>query len=334
MIDVREAAVGTAHPSAVCCWCNGPLTVQEQYGYRCWGCPRHMDRQMTYALAQTDKSGKKVSVFSVPLPSQVAIHEAPARNILWGGRAGPGKSKGIRDWMYARAIRIEGYQGLLLRENWDQLDKHHLREMERDASVLRGAHFFKQDRKLTFGSGSKESVIDAGHMADDTAVTRYRGLEYHDICPDEASLYPLDSDGAPVLAELSTRARLFGRDRVTHQQWAPRFVPVTNPGGPTARWLREMFIDKAPNYDMFPHQRPVYNEAGEQVSGYRPEQWQYIEAFLTGNPYIAEDYQSTLAVLSGVRYRQLAEGDWDAFSGQFFSTYSASVHVAEARIAA
>lgn len=332
MIDVREAPVGTPHPKAVCCWCHRALTVQDVYGYRCWGCPEHIARQAQYALHVTIK--KQIRMFTVPLPSQCAIYESTARNILWGGRAGPGKSKGVRDWMYARAVRIEGYQGLLLRENWDQLDKHHLREMERDERSLPGAKFYKQDRKMTFGSGSTESVIDAGHMADDAAVTRYLGLEYHDICPDEASLYPLNAEGVPVLAELSTRARLHGRDRVTKQQVQPHFVPVTNPGGPSARWLRQMFIDHEPDYEMFPKLRPVYNESGVQIAGYRPEQWQYIEALLTGNPYIAEDYaETTLAVLSGVRYRQLAEGDWDAFSGQFFPEWQSSIHVAEAVVA-
>ena len=39
-----------------------------------------------------------------------------------------------------------------------------------------------------------------------------------------------------------------------------------------------------------------------------------------------------LAVLSGTRYRQLAEGDWNAFAGAFFQEWQVSVHVKELSI--
>jgi hypothetical protein len=32
-------------------------------------------------------------------------------------------------------------------------------------------------------------------------------------------------------------------------------------------------------------------------------------------------------VLSGVRYKQLAQGDWYAFAGAFFSEWDVSTHV-------
>jgi hypothetical protein len=47
------------------------------------------------------------------------------------------------------------------------------------------------------------------------------------------------------------------------------------------------------------------------------------------------DYKQTqLAVLSATRYKQLAEGDWNAFAGQFFREWHEQFHVRRAVIAA
>jgi hypothetical protein len=319
MIDLELAPIGTAHPKATCCWCASPLVVGQVLQLRAWLCPTHYRDQAALALTATPK-GKARQCYNVPLPSQAAIEVSTARNLLWGGMAGPGKSHGVRQWLYKRSLEIPGHEALLLRENWDQLDKNHLRPMEREVARL-GGRFFKADRKVELGSGSEASIIDCGHMADLDAIGRYIGTEYGVIVPDEASLYPVNPEGVPILAELSTRARKAYKNRagVTVQ---PRFVPVTNPGGPSSFWLRDMFIDHTPDYDKFPALRPVFDAQGVQVKGYRAEDWDFIPARLQDNPYMRDDYADTdLAVLSGTRYRQLAEGDWNVFSGQFFAEW-------------
>jgi len=231
--------------------------------------------------------------------------------------AGPGKSHGIRWWLYKRSLAIPGHEALLLRENWDQLDKNHLRPMEREVPAL-GGKFYKSDRKAEFSVGGHTSIIDCGHMADTDAIGRYIGTEYGAIVPDEASLYPVDQDGVPILAELSTRARKLYKD-TNGVPVIPRFVPVTNPGGPSAFWLRDMFIDHTPDLEKFPALRPVFDATGTQTKGYQAKDWAFIPARLQDNPYMRDDYADTdLAVLSGTRYRQLADGDWNVFAGAFF----------------
>lgn len=321
-VSANDAALGTRHPTATCCWCQGSLVVAEVEGLRCWVCLVDWPRQVAGALFATEK-GKKRRCVWMPLPSQANVDVCQARNLLWGGQAGPGKSVGARRWLYKRSLTVPGHEALLLRENWEQLDKTHLRGMEREVEAL-GGKFWKGDRKAEFGQGSNASVIDCGHMADTDAVTRYLSTEYGAIVPDEASLYPVDTEGTTPLAELSTRARKEyhevcgpNGERVKGYT-APRFMPVTNPGGPSAAWLRDMFIDHEPDYEKFPALR----------TGYDPTQWVYMPARLTDNPYMRENYAETdLAVLSGVRYKQLAEGDWRAFSGQFFQEWDERVHV-------
>jgi hypothetical protein len=171
-------------------------------------------------------------------------------------------------------------------------------------------------------------------MADLGALQRYIGIEYGAIAADEASLYPVDGDGVPVLAELSTRARKDYVDR-TGAVVPGLFLTVSNPGGPSAPWLMDLCIDHTPDFEKYPALRPVVDEqTGAQISGYRAEQWRYLPAPLDDNPYMRADYRETnLAVLSGTRYKQLAEADWRCFSGQFFRSWHTALHVAESRVA-
>lgn len=315
MIDLHESPIGTPHQTASCGWCHGPLVVGQVLNLRCWLCPT--DHQRQTALALTTVAGGVHTCFNVPLPSQAAFEECKAKNVLWGGQAGPGKSHGVRWWLYKRSFSIPNHKAVLLRENSKQLETTHLFDMKRELPRLhKNARLV--DDIARFPNGSE---IHCGHMADADAVQRYLGTEYGAIVADEAALYPVDSQGTTTLSELSTRARKTFVD-VDGRKVAPRFIAVTNPGGPSAGWLREMFVDQTPDLEKFPKLRPVFDDAGVQTKGYRAEQWAYLPARLDDNPYMRDDYRDTdLAVLTGVRYRQLAEGDWHVFSGQFFSEW-------------
>jgi phage terminase large subunit len=302
--------LGTAHHRATCCWCSASLVIGEIETLRCWVCPRCWARQRQCALIVQDrKTGAKRCLY-MPLPSQVLFEECPAKNVLWGGQAGPGKSHGVRWWLYKRSLTVPGHEGLLLRENWDQLEKTHLRKMQFELPLF-GAKLV--DKTARFPNGS---FIDCGHMADAEAVSRYLSTEYGAIVPDEATQTPVTSDGTTPLAELSTRARKVYRD-VNGQEVRPRFMPVSNPGGPSAAWLRDMFIDHTPDLEKSPALARTYD----------PAQWRYIPARLDDNPYQDPEYEDTLSVLSKWRFEQLRHGDWNVSSGQFFSEWLPRLHV-------
>lgn len=303
--------------SRACCgWCGGALVAAVSLGLSVWVCAQAPCRGRQLVHAQVGGTTQEPKAQFVPLPSQVPLWEAPQRKVLWGGQAGPGKSTGARRWLYDRSLHVEGHESLILRENWEQLDKTHLRKMEREVEAL-GGRFYGTARKVEFGKGSKASIIDCGHMADGEAVSRYLSTEYHAIVADEASLYPLLPDGCSPLGELSTRARVIGKDRKTGAEVPPRFLAVTNPGGPSASWLRDMFIAHAPDFERYPALK----------KDYRAEDWLYLPARLDDNPYLDPEYETSLAVLSRVRYEQLRHGDWNVFSGQFFGEWTPSQHV-------
>lgn len=331
IVELARDPVGTPHQTARCHWCQSSLVIAEVGTpvLRCWVCPRDYMRQMACALVLQTAAGR--SYRHVPLPSQVPIYEwgATGGSLLWGGRAGAAKSVGVRWWLYHRSLSVPGHEALLLRENLDQLKDNHTSKMAYEVPAL-GGKWFEGDSRAVFGKGSDESIISCGHMAEAASVLRYRGGNKGAIAADEASLYPVDHEGISVLAELRTMARREHVDRAGRTV-RPVFVCATNPGGPSAAWLQQMFVHHEPDYELFPRLRPTFGAQGEQLEGYRPEQWHYQPATLDENPYMDPHYRrDNLSGLSEVRYQQLAEGNWEIFAGAFFPEWDPSVHVRRA----
>jgi phage terminase large subunit len=308
---------------AECCWCHRPLTVAEVETLRCWVCPVCYPRQLAHrlTLTVTAKHAKTLGVpsgkrcLNVPLPSQVLFEETSARNILWGGQAGPGKSHGVRWWLYQRSLTVKGHRALLLRETHHELEATHLRDMEAEVPLLGG--IFRKGPPAEVYFPATGAYIDAGHMSDPAAVRRYLGTNYGAIVAEEGSIYPLTEYGVSPLGELSTRAREVFPSMQTGLPVPPVFIVASNPGGPSSSFLLDFFIDKSPDLSVYPQLRGKY----------KPENFVYLPARLEDNPYIKEDYEQDLALLPDWRYKQLREGDWRSFAGQFFSTFRESHHV-------
>lgn len=302
------------HPTAKCCWTGHPLVQSEVAGLVCWLCPQPECWQRQTALAiVVQLKGKERKCLFVPVPKQVDMWECPARNILWGGAAGPGKSTGVRWWLYRQCLTIPGYEALLLRENYKQLLQTHIRRMETESRLI-GAELLKSDGVLKFPNGS---LIQCGHMEDADAVQNYLSTEYDAIVCDEGSQYPIGELGEVPLLELSTRAR--SNKPLVRAAGGAKFVVASNPGGPSSNALLQVFVDHEPDYEMYPALKAMYE----------PTNFQYIPATLDDNPYIDPDYLTTLALLPKWRYEQLRHGDWRVFSGQFFSQWRESHHVAD-----
>ncbi len=244
----------------------------------------------------------------VPTPKQVEFDACPAKYVLYGGAAGPGKSHAVRWALYRRALRIPGFEALLLRKTFPELEKTHLRRMAREAPLI-GAEFVESKRLLRFPHNG--SLIECGHMEDADAVAKYLSSEYDVIAPDEGSTFD-----PQALLELSTRAR--STKEAVQAEGGAKFWVVSNPGGPASMVLLDFFIDHLPDFDAYPALR----------DSYQPAEWQYVPGLLDDNPYMDPSYQRQLAVLPKWRYEQLRFGDWRVFAGQFFDEWMERRHVA------
>lgn len=317
--------------NARCSWCGGQF-VRVVGVYWCES-PACRDRQALHSIGLENQSTGDYSYLYVPLPKQVDFDSKPVRYLLGGGAAGASKSHMARYGIYRRLIAIPGYEALILRNTWDELDKHHLRLMEKEAIEFQkfgiDAHFAKTAREftITHPDGTK-SIIEGGHMDDPKDVDKFLSRERDAIVADEGVKF-----NPQHLLELSTRARstkpaveAFAR-AYQYRDWPlHKAIPgggavmwvLTNPGGPSTTMLRELFIDKQPTWE---------NYSAKFKDKYDPSQWGYVAGNLEDNPYLPESYEADLAVLQEWRYKQLRHNDWDVVAGQFFTEFDTKVHV-------
>ena len=299
---------------AVCCWCGKPLQLCKALELEAWFCltPACRARQIAHTITmQPKKKGSSAVCVNVPLPKQVEFRERPERYVLFGGAAGPGKSHEARWALYEKCLTIPGFEALLLRETFGELERTHMRRMEAEQEQV-GASFTPSSHLMRFPN---KSLIEVGHMEDAAAVRKYLSTEYDAIVPDEGALYDPDA-----LLSLSTRAR--SKKPAVMAAGGPKFWVVTNPGGPASQMLLDFFIDHTPDFD----ERPQLKEK------YKAEEWAFVPALLDDNPYMDPAYEAALAVEKPHRYQQLRYGNFRVFAGQFFPSWHETRHVRRVEI--
>lgn len=234
-----------------------------------------------------------------PSPKQAEFHSAGARRVMFGGSAGPGKSRAIREDALRFCKRHPGANVLLLRRTYAELMDTHWIKM-RIEWAGEPCRFVKSDRTVEFLNGSR---IVLGHCASVGDEARYLGSEYDRIYFDELTTFEESQYDAIIM-----RCRTVRRDLV------PQVKAATNPGSVGHAWVRARWIDGRldPNDD--------------------PTAYQFIPASLEDHPdaaFVAQ-YRAELMTKPEKMRRAYLDGRWDVFEGQYFSDWSEAVHVVPA----
>jgi len=229
-----------------------------------------------------------------PTAKQLVFHNAGARNVLYGGAAGGGKSHALRWDAYIRCLARANYRCLLLRRTYPELESTHLEMVPVDLAEGLPGEFLKSDRKVVFPNGS---LLRFGHCEDEAAVAKYLSTEYDAIYFDE-------------LVTFTEKQFLMIRSRARSTK--PGVKPViragTNPGGPESHWVRRRFIWQ----DITAKEDPRYD----------PQDYLYVPATLDDNPHIDQaEYAANLESLPEELARAYRFGDWDIFPGQYFGEW-------------
>lgn len=238
-----------------------------------------------------------------PSPKQALLHHCNARQILYGGSAGGGKSHALRWDLIIRCLRNPGLQAYLFRKTSGELYKNHIipitREVPRQLAQVVGG-------EVRFANGS---LIHLCHMNDQLDYLTYQGAEMHVLAVDEAGLF------LPVqLAEIMARVRLGGfAPKVVDKDYLPRIILSSNPGGPSHNFLKKRFIDPAPALTTFK----------DAVTGFDTV---YIPARMGDNPHLDQGYAAVFSALTPERARALRDGDWDAVEGAALHTLTRARH--------
>lgn len=252
-----------------------------------------------------------------PQPRQRLLHATTARQVLYGGAVGGGKSTALRWDAIEFCCNNPGLRAFIFRRTLRELKDNHIRWLRNDLPAEMGV-WHENDKAWKFPNGSE---LVCGFAENEGDIHSYQGSEIHWLGVDEAGQF------TPYqLAFLRSRNRV-GSFEPADVKRIPRCVMTANPGGISHNFLKQTFIDPAPAETEF-IDRSVVDP--KKPIGLGNEGWStlYIPARMDDNRFIDSGYAGQLAGLPPELAEALREGDWDIVVGSFFgANFSRSLHV-------
>lgn len=261
----------------------------------------------------------KVIIPYKPQPRQVIYHKAKADEILYGGAAGGGKSEATIIDALKYGMKYEGSRQIIFRRTFPDLQRSIIsRTLQVYPKEIAKYNSSKHEWTLINGS-----VIELAYWDNDSNYMNYQGAEYDVIRWEE-------------LTQFEEKWYLYMLSRLRGSRPYPRSVKsTTNPGGTGHSWVKKRFIDVGPPEQV--HEIPVTDDNGNPIM--HPLTGEpvinkviFIPANIHDNQALIQNdpgYLIRLMSLSDQERKQLLDGDWDTFSGQFFNEFSRAIHVIE-----
>jgi phage terminase large subunit len=232
-----------------------------------------------------------------PFPKQQEFHRNPAKYRLFGGAAGPGKTKALLWEGITQAVENQGASVLLLRRTFPELEMSFLKEWSEIPVREWGITWNDSKHVAKFSNGS---TLRFGYCRLEKDVYQYQGAEFLFIGLDELTMFTLRQ-----------WQFLTSRNRCPIPGTFPCMAGATNPGNVGHAWVKSLWIDK---------QAPSGYERPEL---YNPDEYAFIPALIRDNPIYANDasYRQTLETLPAHLRKAFLEGDWNVFAGQYFDIF-------------
>ena len=245
-----------------------------------------------------------------PPQKQALITEA--KEVLYGGAVGGGKSYLIRVATIMFSLEVPGLITYLFRRTFKEVLSNHVYtpggyiEMLKNLIESGDVVYSKTDNAFTFYNGSR---IQLAHCQHEDDVYNYQGAQIGLLVIDEATHF------SPKMVKfLRTRVRL--GSLVVPPKWKahfPRILYTANPGNIGHHYFKSNFVDIAKNKIIV---------APDDDGGMTR---MYIPAKLSDNKVLMEtdpDYAKRVMGLGDVVMAQaLIDGDWELLSTGGFSTY-------------
>ena len=244
-----------------------------------------------------------------------------AREVLYGGAVGGGKSYLIRISAILYSLEIPGLITYLFRRTFKEVLANHIHtpggflEMLDELIKSGDVVYSKTDNSFTFFNGSR---IQLAHCQYEDDVYNYQGAQIGYLIVDESTHF-----SPKMIRFLRTRVRL-GSLQVP-PKWKgkfPRILYGTNPGGIGHHYFKQNFVDVCENLVI---KAPV-DDGGMTRT--------YIPAKLTDNKVLMEtdpDYADRVRGLGDSRMAEaLIDGDWEILSsGGFSDLWRKDKHIIE-----
>jgi hypothetical protein len=239
-------------------------------------------------------------------PRQRIFHLSEAKYRLFGGAAGPGKTKALLMEAIGQAHDFAGVNTLLLRRTFPELEGSLLQYFRRDVPRDCYRSFSESKHQVEWLNGS---ITRFGYCASESDVYQYQGGEYLFIGIDELTHFTLRQ-----------WQFLTSRNRCAVPGSFPSMAGATNPGNIGHAWVKSLWVDRQPAPGM------------ERAEEYNPAEYDFISARFSDNPIFAADesYKATLTALPTHLKRAFLDGDWDVIAGQYFDRFDLRRHVGRA----
>ncbi len=242
-----------------------------------------------------------------PQPRQLEFMSRSEDEALYGGAAGGGKSDALVIEA-TRQVHIPHYKALILRKTYPQLTELIEKSLRYYSVAFPEARYNAGDHTWRFPSGAK---IVFGSMQHSKDKLNYQGKAYDFIAFDELTHFTYDE-----------YIYLLSRNRPNGPGTRCYMRATANPGGIGHGWVKERFITASEPMTTIWDKVAVQLPSGETKTKYRsrifvPSSVFDNEALLENDP----DYLTRLASLPEAERKALLYGDWDSYSGQYFTEW-------------
>ncbi len=251
-----------------------------------------------------------------PFARQEEFHRSKKKYRLFGGAAGPGKSKALLAEAIGQALEVAGSDTLLLRRTFPELESSLLTYFRRDVPRNLYRDYNEAKHVVTWNNGSTTRF---GYCRNENDVYQYQGAEFLFIGIDELTHFTLKQ-----WQFLTSRNRCPIPEYTDGDSKGKNVVPcmagATNPGNIGHAWVKALWVDKVAPAGF---ERPELYDASE---------YEFVRARIEDNPIYANDvnYKKTLAALPDRLRRAFLEGDWSVLEGQYFDLFEIGRHTGRA----
>ena len=267
-------------------------------------------------MGRKSKSASRFSDCYRPFPRQEEFHRSRAKYRLFGGAAGPGKTKALLWEAIYQAQEVAGSDSLLLRRTYPELESSLLAYFRRDVPRRLYRRYNEAKHIVTWHNGSTTRF---GYCRNENDVYQYQGAEFLFIGLDELTHFTL-KQWQFLTSRNRCPEKLYSDGQSTGRRIVPCMAGASNPGNIGHAWVKALWVDHVPP--------PGY----ERPELYDERDYAFIRAKLADNPIYANDaaYHRTLAALPEHLRRAFLEGDWNVFAGQYFDVFEFGRHTVRA----